>query len=1006
MAFSRKKDVKKSSYYVWFLGAKECEGLRGEELVIPVLRYLLDRENYAEPSKVTLQVSNKGMKIIQNVPRKGCKIAASLTGKTEQIKHLIPHTSITCVIQEEDIVCTILLIYNPITKCPVHVHAYRCDSIETATSLRAQLQILIDRPENQRKFREIEARLAAKGLCVSSPPITLSEISPSSLLSTATTVTTINTTNPTPQQLTNPQGISPPSSGNHLHHHLHHHSKYIGSPLQKKLSSDGRSVRTDSSDQTDDSFPLSNTTSSSGGGVGGHKGNDIGNSNGVGGGGGNKSPPIDCIVADSKVAILYESLAAELKAKLGNPKTGPILLPPRDYDTISRKQGKLTGIEARKSTNSQIVGPIVEIYGNSTGGDDTISAMDCLGPSSGHPYKSMSPLKSHKISSHSMSKIAETCCSNSFDDSSGESGGCGGNIPHDCNGNRLKKNFSSSSALASSSSHSSTSISFHTNNNNNSNNHIGNVSSSGNNNAHHHHSSSSSSKLSRPQSSCKSSSGIGSDEAILPPSSSELNLTTHHRYSVNNLLSVTSGCSNSSTSANSGGTNSPPVVKVNHGHHHRNKKHPAPPPPPSAATTTTTTTTSIKDSHYHSNSGGRLSSNINGKLPSSKTIAANKSCAAANSSSGHRSLPLLMNSSSGEDSYVGGDEYQWTRPSMDNNGEPDWPSSATSDDILSSNRPCHVPPPVIPKVRVQSSTSTTNGTGGGGGSRKCSPISPSSSTPSTRFNHHHSCSQTTSTSHTKSSPLNQSKTSSSSTSPSSPSSSSSSFSSSSPFSSPSHSQMAKISGGTRTTTSTGIIKSGDLCKLASTAPKASSPVSGSASAKKSPSSTTTTTAAATSKVTVPSVPVIREPPPKYYFSDPQHGDFMPPARNKMPTSSQNKASSSSEAFKSRSESIHLPSSSSSHNNNNNNNTCCSSSPMAMDCGILQNRLSSYSKMSSTTDANQHGGKSVLNPIKKTEPTPKQSYPVKDHHNFHHHLSSSYHPNSHHLHHSHRSPISY
>jgi len=289
MAF-RRKDIKKASYYVWFLGAKESEGLRGEEFVIPVLRYFLDREGQLEPSKVTLQVSNKGLKIIQNVPKKGHKILndSNLITKMEQIKHLIPHHAITCVIQEEDIVCCILLIYNPITKCPVHVHAYRCDSIETATSLRLQLQILIDRPENQRKFREIEKRLASKGLV------------------------TINYVNEIPS------------------------TKFPS--FQVNSGSDGRSTRTESSDQTEDSLDSSNSGKE-------FKANNSNNSS-------EKLVP-----QDTKAAMLFESLAAELKAKLSNPKSGPILLPPRDYDTISRKQGKLNGIENRKSTNAQIVRP-------------------------------------------------------------------------------------------------------------------------------------------------------------------------------------------------------------------------------------------------------------------------------------------------------------------------------------------------------------------------------------------------------------------------------------------------------------------------------------------------------------------------------------------------------------------------------------------------------------------------------------------------------------------------
>lgn len=47
------------------------------------------------------------------------------------------------------------------------------------------------------------------------------------------------------------------------------------------------------------------------------------------------------------------SLAAEFKSKLGQ---GPILLPPKDYDTFSRTRGNMAGIEERKCLNPRIVG--------------------------------------------------------------------------------------------------------------------------------------------------------------------------------------------------------------------------------------------------------------------------------------------------------------------------------------------------------------------------------------------------------------------------------------------------------------------------------------------------------------------------------------------------------------------------------------------------------------------------------------------------------------------------
>lgn len=65
LRLNKKDVVSKSSYYVWFLGAEEARGLRGGRVLLPVIPYLVERSREIEPIKVTLQVSSKGMKIIQ-----------------------------------------------------------------------------------------------------------------------------------------------------------------------------------------------------------------------------------------------------------------------------------------------------------------------------------------------------------------------------------------------------------------------------------------------------------------------------------------------------------------------------------------------------------------------------------------------------------------------------------------------------------------------------------------------------------------------------------------------------------------------------------------------------------------------------------------------------------------------------------------------------------------------------------------------------------------------------
>lgn len=267
MAFRKgAKEMKKQSYYVWFLGAKESRGLRGLEYIGPVLRFLLEREREVEPPKVTLQVSGKGIKMVQNIAR-------GVRGKMEQVKHLIPQHAVTCVHQDGDLVCCILLLYNPVTRCPVHVHVYRCDSPETATMLRQQLQQLVERPDNQTKFREIEHRLAAKGL---------------------------------------------------LREHSFHHHHHSGPP---RMPSDGRTE-----DGSEDRSDVSEEEEEEGLATSPPRRPAAVLPPSVHG-----ATSVGSATSSDRMASLYASLAAELREKLSNPDRGPLLLPPKDYGTVCKR---------------------------------------------------------------------------------------------------------------------------------------------------------------------------------------------------------------------------------------------------------------------------------------------------------------------------------------------------------------------------------------------------------------------------------------------------------------------------------------------------------------------------------------------------------------------------------------------------------------------------------------------------------------------------------------------
>ncbi len=167
---SNRNSLKKSQYYVWFLGSKESDGLRGRNYVVPIMRDLIKDSVSRLPNKITVQISEKGLKLVQSVPT----VSKSGKVKTEVMKFYIPSHSITYGIigppPYNDVVATVLLVFNPETKCPIHVHCYRCDSPETAIIMHSNLQILINRPDSQIRISHLERRLVDSGLLL--PPKT------------------------------------------------------------------------------------------------------------------------------------------------------------------------------------------------------------------------------------------------------------------------------------------------------------------------------------------------------------------------------------------------------------------------------------------------------------------------------------------------------------------------------------------------------------------------------------------------------------------------------------------------------------------------------------------------------------------------------------------------------------------------------------------------------------------------------------------------------------------
>lgn len=84
-------------------------------------------------------------------------------------------------------------------------------------------------------------------------------------------------------------------------------------------------------------------------------------------------PPVSPVSLAPIQPSLYDSLAAELRAKL-NGNGPPLLLPPRDYDTVHRSKGNLAASELRRCRNSLIVGGPNSKYGISSRGSSGIGS--------------------------------------------------------------------------------------------------------------------------------------------------------------------------------------------------------------------------------------------------------------------------------------------------------------------------------------------------------------------------------------------------------------------------------------------------------------------------------------------------------------------------------------------------------------------------------------------------------------------------------------------------------
>lgn len=329
---------KKQQFYVQFLGWVETNGLRGARYTDPVvddLRRKAKKWKYAP--KLTLQVGKKEMKITQDIQdekKKGKKI------KTIKFP-IIPSRDITYAVQAlnpidgspDDIVACIYLGYVPRTQRYVHVHVYRFDSAETATTFVRFLNQIIAMHAD--RSAEIERQLIQQG------------------------------------QIEGPTTTRVP---------IHVHVRTNRPNHHRFDSSDGMSDRAQFEDSGADSGSFSDEGFPSG------------------------SDDIDPDLQSLKDAVPFDSVTDELKARLRLTETkgaAPLLLPPKDYDTVVRRHGDIEKAGKRKCLQIPIVGSR-----NRNGSDE--SGIEVPSPTSSEGKPNLMDLSDDKMSSslHSSNDIA------------------------------------------------------------------------------------------------------------------------------------------------------------------------------------------------------------------------------------------------------------------------------------------------------------------------------------------------------------------------------------------------------------------------------------------------------------------------------------------------------------------------------------------------------------------------------------------------------------------------
>ena len=399
---SKVKEISgKVKYHAQYLGWKESPFPYGTEVVNPLLVELTTRARQSSPDilpQLKISVDRKEIKLGHVVVgKRGKKEKVSLP--TVAIKDLL----FTTIGSDEETLTSVACIYygfQPSTGCLMHVHVYRFETAKAASAFHRHLGQFIVTAQHRDRMSQLESQMIA--LVSGSAP---AQLSPDSQIGSGV-VSGKPGSKPEDENIDSMHafycvgGLIPPAdypkrlSGKGNDSTLGTEMKLPRAQLllesgyscveTNKLSESPHLRRYSPSEFGDDASrqrnslpvfpPESGVHTSTGTQLNQFRMsatvNNIGNHSPSRPRSNASTPtpdwntvPADPYAAEDartadfpKPAVIppvISSLTEELRGKFGR---GPILLPPKDYDTVNRTRGTLIGIETRKCLNEDIVG--------------------------------------------------------------------------------------------------------------------------------------------------------------------------------------------------------------------------------------------------------------------------------------------------------------------------------------------------------------------------------------------------------------------------------------------------------------------------------------------------------------------------------------------------------------------------------------------------------------------------------------------------------------------------